>query len=57
MVANGDKDMAEILEGWEHTEDEGLVFDFNQDEYDQFLLEKPKLEEEPPKEECAEPVK
>ena len=48
MVANGDEDMADIPEDWEHTEDEGLVFNFDQDEYDQFLRENPKLVEEPP---------
>jgi hypothetical protein len=56
MVTNGDEDMAHIPEDWEHAEDEGLVFNFDQDEYDQFLLENPELEEEPPKEERAKPM-
>jgi hypothetical protein len=33
MVANSDEDMADIPEDWEHTEVEGLIFDFDQDKY------------------------
>ena len=36
MVANGDEDMANIPEDWEHAEDGGLIFNFDQDKYDQF---------------------
>ena len=51
MIANGDEDMADIPEDWEHAEDYEPILDFDLDEYDQFLLDNPKLGEELPKEE------
>ena len=56
MVANGDKDMADILEDLEHAGDEGPILDFDQGGYDQFILKNPDLYEELPKEEGVEPM-
>ena len=54
MVANGDEEMAEILEDWEHTDGEESILGLNEIDYDQFLLDNPNIEEEQPKEENAE---
>jgi len=34
MIANGDEDMADVLEDWEHVVDNEPILDFNLDEYD-----------------------
>jgi hypothetical protein len=47
MIANSDKDMANIPKDWEHVEDDDPILDFDPDEYDQFLLDNPDLEELP----------
>jgi hypothetical protein len=51
MIANGDQDMADMLENWEHAEDDEPILDLNLNEYDQFLLDNPELEEGLPEEE------
>ena len=45
MIANGDKDMADTLEDWEHAEDDEPILDLDLDEYDQFLLDNLELGE------------
>ena len=50
-IANGDENMADILEDWEHAEDDEPILDLDLDEYDQFLFDNLDLEEELPKEE------
>lgn len=45
MITNGDENMADVLEDWEHAEDEGPDFNFDLKEYDQFLLKNPKAKE------------
>jgi hypothetical protein len=54
MIANGDEDMADTPEDWEHAEDDELILDLDLDEYDQFLLDNPELEEELPEGEGTE---
>ena len=54
MIANGDEDMADTPKDWEHVEDDEPILDLDLDEYDQFLLDNPDLEEELPKEEGTE---
>ena len=56
MVANSDEDMDDISEDWEHAEDEEPIIDFDLDDYDQYHLKNPDLEEELPKEEGTEPI-
>ena len=51
LIANGDQDMADTQEDWEHAEDDEPILDFILDEYDQFLLDNPDLEEKLPEEE------
>jgi hypothetical protein len=51
MITNGDKDMADTPEDWEHARDNEPIKDFNLDKYDQFLLDNPELGEELPEEE------
>ena len=51
MIANGDEDMADMPEDWEHVEDDEPILDFDVDEYDQFLLDNLELGEELPEEE------
>ena len=46
--------MADISKDWEHVEDDEPILDLDIDEYDQFLLDNPDLEEELPKEEGTE---
>ena len=56
MVTICNEDMADIPEDWEHAEDEGPILDFDQAEYNEFLLKNPDLDEELPKEEGTEPI-
>ena len=49
-IANGDKNMADIPEDWEHAEDDEPILDFDLDEYDQFFLDNLELGEGLPKE-------
>jgi hypothetical protein len=50
MIVNGDEDMANTLEDWGHAEDDEPILDLDLDEYDQFLLDNPNLEELPEEE-------
>ena len=50
MIANGNENMADLPKDWEQAEDEGPELDIDLEEYNQFLLENPNLEEELPKE-------
>jgi hypothetical protein len=54
MITNGNKDMADMPEDWEHAEDDDPTLDLDLDEYAQFLLDNPELGEELPKEEDTE---
>jgi hypothetical protein len=51
MITNGDEDMADTLEDWEHAEDDECILDFDLDEYVQFHLDNPELGKGLPKEE------
>lgn len=55
MVTNDDEYMADIQEDCEHAKANGLNLDFDQDEYDWFLLKNPDLEQQAPEEEGTEP--
>jgi hypothetical protein len=54
MITNGDEDMVDMPEDWEHAEDDELILDFDLNEHDQFLLDNPDLGEGLPKEEGTE---
>ena len=44
MVANGDEEFVNIPKDWVHANANELNLDFDQDEYDWFLLKNPDLE-------------
>jgi hypothetical protein len=53
-ITNGDEDMADTWEDWEHAKGDDPTLDLDLDEYDQFLLDNLELGKELPKAEGTE---